>query len=85
MERAPLHDARVGKFRMTRLSKIAQLRRRKLESSSEEPSTGVPKMDLGRTDFHVRRVARAREREETPNWSPPEHVVLFNGISGGNV
>ena len=27
-------------------------------------------MDLGRTDFHVRRVARAREREETPNWSP---------------
>ena len=31
-------------------------------------------MDLGRTDFHVRRVARAREREEAPNWSPPEHV-----------
>ena len=27
-------------------------------------------MELGRTDFHLRRVARAREREETPNWSP---------------
>ena len=26
-------------------------------------------MELGRTDFHLRRVARAREREETPNWS----------------
>ena len=27
-------------------------------------------MELGRTDFHLRRVARAREHEETPNWSP---------------
>ena len=27
-------------------------------------------MELGRTDVHLRRVARAREREETPNWSP---------------
>ena len=27
-------------------------------------------MELGRTDFHLRRVARARDREETPNWSP---------------
>ena len=26
-------------------------------------------MELGRTDFHLRRVTRAREREETPNWS----------------
>ena len=42
-------------------------------------------MDLGRTDFHVRHVARAREREETPTGPPPEHVVLFNGISGGKV
>ena len=27
-------------------------------------------MELGRTDFHLRRVARAREHEETPNWFP---------------
>ena len=28
--------------------------------------------------------ARAGTRGNA-NWSPPEHVVLFNGISGGNV
>ena len=37
---------------------------------ASEPSTGVPKMELGRTDLHFRRAARARGREETPNWSP---------------
>ena len=36
-------------------------------------------MDLGRTDFHVRRVARAREREETPNWSP-QNMWCFSVI-----
>ena len=34
-------------------------------------------MGLARADFHVRRVARARGREETPNWSPREYIVLF--------
>ena len=46
---------------------------------------GVPKLELARGDFHVRRVARAGEREETPNWSPPEYVVLFSGISRNNM
>ena len=35
-------------------------------------------MELPRRDFHVRRVARAREREETPNWSPPGICGAFH-------
>ena len=44
-----------------------------------------PEVGLARADFHVRRVLRARGREEAPNWSPPEYVVLFSGISNSNV
>ena len=36
-------------------------------------------MDLGRTDFHVRRVARAREREETPT-GPPQNMWCFSMV-----
>ena len=36
-------------------------------------------MELGRTDFHLRRVARAREREETSNWSP-QNVWCFSVV-----
>ena len=36
-------------------------------------------MDLGRTDVHVRRVARAREREETPT-GPPQNMWCFSMV-----
>ena len=36
-------------------------------------------MDLGRTDFHVRRVARAREREETQT-GPPQNMWCFSTV-----
>ena len=36
-------------------------------------------MELGRTEFHLRRVARARGREETPNWSP-QNMWCFSVI-----
>ena len=65
--------------------RCAQLGDTVLQDPDEIQPYVWPKMGLARADFHVRRVARARGREETPNWSPREYIVLFCGISHGNV
>ena len=35
---------------------------------------------LAQADFYFGRLARAREHVQTPNWSPPEYVVLFSAV-----
>jgi len=40
----------------------------------------LPKVGLAQADFYFGRLARAREHVQTPNWSPPEYVVLFSAV-----